>query len=678
MKAFIRTISMAAWMTGVSLMAAQTGPFDPEAWPPTIDVNKTVHFVVTDGTLTSPGGSWMEGLQILTGGDQGTSDLTINGHTGKKVTGSYLNIADPEYAAWAEVETIDILMQVYGDAALFNAEGQPRNFEFLTGTLPELNSPSGGQIPVEARNKKWNWVLFRIPNGIRPSDGTRYVGSIPANAQGGTTYAGVNGGTIRCQAVPNLIVRAVAFGEEGAFGTPEDINLFQPAESCDPEPETNLAGIDLAAGVTNHVQILNDGDQTVVFANNIGPAGDKRSAVSPVQTFLNFGLTDFYLGKPCNDPRAVKVCLDFYDDPAFAGLNVRFGPEAYATDDKGGVAFFTPENRQTLTGSGEWIRRSWTVPAVNLMGVNAGQLTAGPRFTCENAPVFVSRYYIAVLRIGDHPLAGQDPLKDCVEDPNICRDVYGNYAELDLAKDVRNGLDVGSSGGDQEMIQEEAGPAGDRRMAIRPAREDGSAGFAHQYLNFAITDEALGPSSQPPAHLAICVTYYDDPDLAGKQFKPEVYMTERNGTLTFGFTPDTFFVVLEGTGQWREAYWEITDVKFNGVNQGPQAAARFFLNDKIFFSRVRYGVIPPCGPNADKNPLEECKPITDISLTATISNQQLVITWPTEPDGFVLQETPTLTAPQWSPVVTAPEQQGDLYRVAIPIDATTKFFRLMR
>jgi hypothetical protein len=155
-------------------------------------------------------------------------------------------------------------------------------------------------------------------------------------------------------------------------------------------------------------------------------------------------------------------------------------------------------------------------------------------------------------------------------------------------------------------------------------------------------------------------------------------MTDRNGTLTFGFTPDSDFVVLEGTGQWREAYWEITDVKFNGVNQGPQAAARFVVSDKIFVTRVRYGVIRPCGPNADKNPLEECKPVTDITVSATVTNSQFVITWPTQPDGFVLQETPSLTAPQWSPVVTAPEQQGDVYKVTIPIDANSKFFRLMR
>lgn len=73
------------------------------------------------------------------------------------------------------LEFIDILVQAYGDAALLNAQGAPRNFNFLIGTLPEITFPNGGQVPVEAKNKKWNWILFRIPNGTRGSDGSRYA-----------------------------------------------------------------------------------------------------------------------------------------------------------------------------------------------------------------------------------------------------------------------------------------------------------------------------------------------------------------------------------------------------------------------------------------------------------------------------------------------------------------------
>jgi hypothetical protein len=201
------------------LAHAQEGPFDPESWPPTINPNKIVHYAVTDAGLAAPGAQWQAGvLTILSGGDQETSDLTTGGHQAKKVTGAYLNIADASYPTWADHEFIDILVQVYGDGALFSPAGEPRDFAFLTGILPDVNAPVGGQIPVEARNQRWNWVLFRIPNAVRPSDGQRYVGSIPANAQGSYQAGGVNGGTIRFQSVPNLIVRVVAFGEEGAFG----------------------------------------------------------------------------------------------------------------------------------------------------------------------------------------------------------------------------------------------------------------------------------------------------------------------------------------------------------------------------------------------------------------------------------------------------------------------------
>ena len=662
-------------------LVAQTGPFDPENWPTTVNPAMKVHYVVTDATLAPPGGTWLEAtLQALTGGDQTTTDLTIGGHQAKKVTGNYLNIADVEFGEWADDEFIDILVQVYGDAALFNAQGQPRDFVFLTGVLPNLAWPIGGQIPVEARNQRWNWVLFRIPNDLRPSGDSRYVGSIPSGAQGGFQNGGVNGGTIRFEDVPNLLVRVVAFGEQGAFGAPEDINQFLPPETCDPEPNTNLVGIDLAAGTTNHLVVLNDGDQTVTFQANVGPAGDQRTAVRPDGTFLNFGITDNYLGKPCNDAHAVKVCVDFYDDPLFAGADVRFGPEAYATDALGGTATYPADQRQVLAGTDKWIRRSWTIPAVNLKGVNTGSLTGGPRLASENGAVCVSRCEIAVLRTGSHPLAGIDPLADCYEDPAICTDAYGNYAEWDLAAGVINGLDMGTSGGDQEMIVAEAGPAADRRQAVRPARDDGTPGATHQYLNFAILNEALGPSSQPPAHLAICVTYYDDPLLTGAGFRPEVYITERSGSSTFGFTPNTYFVTLTGSDKWLDAYWEIPDVKFNGVNQGPQAAARFVVDDKIFVSRVRYGVIRPCGPNAGVNPLAASRPSVrlDLSLAEGGPGQgpTLQLRWPVAAAGFVLQATANLVPPQWQAVTNATVIDGNTNVVTLPADVATAFYRL--
>ncbi|MGE3312528.1 MAG: hypothetical protein AB7O66_21380 [Limisphaerales bacterium] len=657
---------------------SQTGPFPVNDWPATRDPSKIVHYVVTDGGLEPPSENWVPELSILSGGDQMTADIAIGGFTGKKATSNYLNVADPLFEAWADSEFIDILVQAYGDEGLFSAQGAPRDFRFLTGVLPELAFPVGGQVPIEGKNRKWNWILFRIANGIRPSDGMRLVGTLPEAPQGAAGNGGVNGGTIRFEGVPNLIVRVVAFGQEGAFGTPEDINKFEAPETCDPEPETNLVGIDVSAGSSNHVQILDDGDQRVVYEDGVGPAGDQRRVVKPVDTFLNFGITDSFLGKACNDPRNVKVCVEFYDDPAFLDGGVRFGPEAYATDAANGIAFFPEDQRQLLTGSGQWIRRSWVVSSVSLRGVNAGALTAGPRFVSVGAPVAVSSFQMAVLRTGEHPLAGQDPLENCFEDPAICTDAYGSFAELDLKNDIKNGLDVGSSGGDQNMIVEEAGPENDRRLSVRPAYEDGTPGFTHQYINFAITEEALGPTSQPPALLAVCATYYDDPNLAGATLRPEVYRTVVNGTLNFAFTPGSAAVVLEGSGEWRDAYWELPNVNFSGVNQGPQAAARFTASGKIAVSRLRYAVIRPCGPNAGKNLLEECKPPPpppEVPLSvARVAGGQVRLSWPATAVGFVLQSTAALGA-AWENVGAAPVAEGDLLTVSVTPEGT-RYYRL--
>ncbi|MBN1420341.1 MAG: hypothetical protein JXP34_16290 [Planctomycetes bacterium] len=607
---------MKRWLVSIAALALSLcqgsalfaqGPYDPEDWPLPFDETRIVHYVSTDSMFPPAGPSWIEnGLQILTGGDQVTEAITIGGHNGVQVTGSYLNVKDPNYAEWADDEVIDILVQVYGDEALFGAGGAERTFTFLTGVLPNLNFPSGGSIPVDCKNKKWNWILFRIPNADR-GDGTRFVGSIPANPQGDYSGGGVNGGTIRFEAVPGLKVRLVAFGEQGAFGEPADINVCETGEECPPEPETNLVWIDIDADTSDHLVLLDDGDQLTTIEEEVGPADDLRRAAIPDGVYMNFGITDNYLGEPCNDPRAVKICVEFYDDPNLIGTS--FGPEAYATDDMGGVAFVASDRYHILMGTDAWIRRSWVVPSVCLAGINTTPLTGGPRLYFNGGQVPVSKVSLAILRTGTHPLAGQDPLEDCYADPFICTDAYGNYAELDFELGIRDGLAPGTSGGDQEMIVEEAGPGGDRRMAVRPAFDDGTPGFAHNFLNFSIVGEPFGPSSQPNAHLAICVTYYDDPALAGATFRPEVYQVERNGALTLGFTDPSIALALEGTDAWREAYFEIQEIKFNGVNQGPQAAARFALSGKIFFTTIRYGVIRPCGPFAGENPVEDCNPI---------------------------------------------------------------------
>jgi hypothetical protein len=646
--------------------SAQTAP-DPEAWPSSIDSTKTVHYVSVDDAFTPPSGSWTAGgLQILSGGDQVTSPIRIGGHNGLVVSSQYLNIADPDYPVWADQDTIDILMQVYGDSSVLAANGTPRSYNFLEGTLPNsnLSSPSGGSLPIEAKNSRWNWVFFSITNGIRP-DGKRFVGSLASDATGATAYGGVNGGTLRAQNVPSLKVRFVAFGQKGAFGTADQINIFTSGQSCAPEPVTDAVSLDIAHAVTNNLILLNNLDQTVEYANNIGPASDLRRAARVTGSFMNFGILSNYLGLPCNEAKAMKVCVEFYDDPGLAGSTL--GPEAYATDNQGGTNVFPSTQLYTTAGSDKWIKVAFELPSVNLQGVNTAPLQGGPRLIFS-APFFVSRYDLGVFRTGTNALAGQDPLPDCYRDPNICAGIYGNSVELDFNNNIQDGLAPGTSGGDQFMVVEPAGPANDQRTAVRP---DGNPPY---HLNFSLVNEALGPSSQDNAHLAICVTYYDDPALTNAVFWPDAYQSDVHGQVVIKNPPQTEGVTLRGTGRWQQAYLELPDVNFSGVNQGPQAAARFGLTDRIYLTDIKFAVIRPCGPTAGVNPLIGCQPPV---LGFGLSGSVIALSWLTNHTDYVVQTTTDLGSPTWTVLPGSPQVVGGLNVVTQAVTGT-RFYRLAK
>ncbi len=209
------------------------GSFNPEKLPASIDIAKTVHYVSVDGAFTSPSPSWLPCLHVLTGADHITEPITVGGHTGVRVMGTKFNNADDLFGIWANEHFIDILMQVYGDDALIGADGKPKYFNFLTGTLPDPIAVDSGELNPTLKNHKWNWVLFRIPNGLRHMDGGRLVGTINPLAKVNPDIASVsrlsgqNGGTIRMDGLHDLKVRFVAFGQRGAFGEPEQVNIFK-------------------------------------------------------------------------------------------------------------------------------------------------------------------------------------------------------------------------------------------------------------------------------------------------------------------------------------------------------------------------------------------------------------------------------------------------------------------
>ena len=665
------------------------GPYAPTNWPPTIDASKKVHFAVVDSAFAAPNANWSPVLGFGGGGDQATTSVTLCGpdvtFTGIRATSTFLNVYDQSFYEWATNTQIDILAQVYGDDTVLNTATSARVWRFREGTTgaPACpNGPGGGPtvngapISTNIHNFKWNWVLFQITNQpivICATNVTadRWVGNIPTGSAGSTNYGGVNGGTIRfASQTPStwagLTIHALAFGEAGAFGTINDINQFLPsATGCDPVPASNLVGVDFNSGVTNYLQIA-DSDP-VTFTNRIGPSNDLRRAIIPAGQYLNFAILSNYLGKPCNPNVAIKICADFYDDPAFAGVNVQFGPESYAADELGcnPDGTYPTTGLYTMQGSDRWVRKSWTISGVNLRGVNTAPLTGGPRFTSVNGQVAVSRFFLAALRTSG-PLANQDPLADCLPDPAVCEGVYGDFAELDLANGVMNGLNTGNNGGDQTFVIEQAGPAGDLRQSVR-----GASAPAY-YLNFAILNNALGPISQGNVRLAMVVTYYDDPALAGQGFRPQVYQREFAGSVNLAFLNPAQNIVLQGTDKWRDGYWEIDRITFNGVNQSP-AAARLEMDSQIHISRVRYAVIRPCGTNGNVNLLD-----SRISLTAARDTNGLIrLSWPYRAPQAQLQSIPTFGSPWANFLGTAAVEGGEQGVLRITNSADSQFFRLV-
>ena len=164
-----------------------------------------------------------------------------------------------------------------------------------------------------------------------------------------------------------------------------------------------------------------------------------------------------------------------------------------------------------------------------------------------------------------------------------------------------------------------------------------NADGAPQDLNFALVGDPLGPVSQGNCRLAIAVTYYDDPELAGKGLRAQTWTYDSLGSPAQGSlgTPQDS-IILQGSNTWREAYWEIGRITFDGVNQHPAAtrfAAEFGADTtkKIHISRVRYAVIRDCGTNAGVNLLAtNAVPLTSAKMGAVLSpdGQTTKVSWP--------------------------------------------------
>jgi hypothetical protein len=661
---------------------AQTGPFSPTNWPATIDTNSTADYYIVDpsATFITPGG-WNPDITFAGGGDQAFVSATLDGLTGDQGSSSFMNIADGNYAQFANTPVVDILLQLFGDDTLYNTDGSGKNFTFREGALGTELPVSGGIVPPGANNGHWNWILFSITNAINPhpqnTTGLRYIGFVPTPAPPGTANGGVNGGTLRVEGVPGIAIRAVAIGPHGVFGTTNVVNaVFAPPAPCNPEPPINLASIDINAGVTNHLVVLNDTDQTVTYQNAVGPAGDLRRAVQASGTYMNFGILSNYLGQACNTPRPMKVCVEFYDDPLLNGAF--FGPDMYATDGNGGTAAYTGP-LYTLTGTGLWLKLAFWVQGVDLAGVNTGGLTGGPRLIFSGGSPFIDKIELGVVRSGTNVLAGKDPDPTFLLNPLICTTNYSYYVELDLQNAITNGLTTGNSGGDQQMVVELTGPAGDMRLSEAPTGGNNNLQFA--IIPGASLLPPLGPTYQDNADVLMALTYYDDPAMVGARLYPWPYSTLKSGvngitfpnqlvgTNMFG-KPYSYRETLSGSGTWKVAYFELPNVNLAGVNQGPQSVARFQTDPAtngvpasgyIHVTRVRYDVVRPCGIYEGINMFQ--------LLSINKTNPSVNVGWFGQ---ATLQAKPILTG-GWTDLLSVTNIVTNSY---IPTPLSSQFFRL--
>jgi hypothetical protein len=663
-------MAAAFWVLAVVPTQAQTGPFSASDWPPTIDTNATVDFVLIDpnAVFTTPAG-WNPVVTLANGGDQTYIGITLNGLFGDQATSDNLNFADPNYTAFANVSVIDILLQVYGNGSLYNANGTGKNVGFLEGQLGFLTTPSAGTVPPGANNAAWNWMLLSVTNPIDPATTFRYVGDTSYPQQTGGQFGGVNSGTLRLEGIgAGLTVRAVALGPQGAFGTSNQVNLFVPPPFCPAEPQVNLTYVDINQGVSNFLTVIDDASQSYTFIvqSGVGPADDLRTAVQSTSGLMNFGILSNYLGLPCNSPRTVKLGLEVYDDPSLAGSQLK--PGQYATDAQGDLGTYGG-SAYTLTGTGKWLKLAFLISGVDLEGVGTAPLTGGPTLTFIGGIPFIDRIELGLFRAGTNALAGQDPAPDYFMNPLICATNYGYFAEWDPHNGITNNVDVGTSGGDQNMVVQMAGPTNDQRLAEAPAPGSG-------YLNiqFALLNNVFGPNLQDNANIAIQLTYYDDPNLVGATIGLNAYDSYVNGIATIIGGPPAPYnarVTLKGTGQWVDASFFLPNANFIGVNQLPQSVARITTSRAVstnadsgvvFVSRIRYDVIRPCGPYQGINMLQ--------SIGIQQTNQVPKVTWT---GTATLQSAPVVVGP-YTNILSVTNVVTNSY--APPAIKPWQFFRL--
>jgi hypothetical protein len=128
---------------------------------------------------------------------------------------------------------------------------------------------------------------------------------------------------------------------------------------------------------------------------------------------------------------------------------------------------------------------------------------------------------------------------------------------------------------------------------------------------------------------------------------------------------------LRGTGEWRDAYFELPNVNFEGVNQGPQSLVRYQTSravaadpnsGNVHVSRVRYDVVRPCGLYQGINMFQK--------MTINPAAPSASVNWFGQ---ATLQAAPLLTG-AWADVLSVTNTLTNSYLPPVPL--SSQFFRL--
>jgi hypothetical protein len=161
-------------LTAIALLAGalnSQAQFTNADWPSTISPSAAVDYAIFDPTASFPStpGGWLQSVSLSGGGDQAFALTTLDNLQGDQGSSSFINVADGNYAQFATVPNVDILLLLFGDDSLYNANGTGKTIAFPEGVLGTELPVSAGTVPLGANNGHWNWMLFSVTNPVSPN-----------------------------------------------------------------------------------------------------------------------------------------------------------------------------------------------------------------------------------------------------------------------------------------------------------------------------------------------------------------------------------------------------------------------------------------------------------------------------------------------------------------------------